>query len=89
MGQDFFQQFRILFFPVEFCCGLQFFLMVGEVFPVFDGIVQLGNLFQDFGPFIGRKFPKFILCRFVFEFFQARTFISNFKDTLLSPANVW
>ena len=89
MGQDFFQQFRILFFPVEFCRDLQFFLMVGEIFPVFDGIVQLGNLFQDFGPFIGRKFPKFILCRFVFEFFQAGTFISNFKDTLLSPANVW
>ena len=63
--------------------------MVGEVFPVFDGIVQLGNLFQDFGTLIGRKFPKFILCRFVFEFFQAGTFISNFKDTLLSPANVW
>jgi len=63
--------------------------MVGEVFPVFDGIVQLGNLFQDFGPLIGRKFPKFILSRFVFEFFQAGTFISNFKDTLLSPANVW
>ena len=63
--------------------------MVGEVFPIFDGFVQLGNLFQDFGPFIGRKFPKFIFCRYVFEFFQTGTFFGDFKDTLLSLANVW